>query len=81
MTTKTWNVTVDEKNYKVDVELEGFSGKLTVRINDEEFVLPPKLLTIITGRRENFKLGDKLAILDIKPFGKIAVIVGGEPLE
>lgn len=81
MTTKTWSVTVDEASYKVDVELEGFSGKLTVKINDEEFVLPPKILTIITGRRENFKLGDKLAILDIKPFGKITVIVGGETLE
>ena len=81
MTTKTWNVTVDDESYKVDVEFECLSGKLAVKINDEEFVLPPKLLTIIIGRRENFKLGDKLAILDIKPFGKITVIVGGETLE
>ena len=81
MTTKTWNVTVDEESYTVGVELEGFLGKLSVKINGEEFVLPPKLLTIITGRRENFKLGDKLAILDIKPFGKVTIIVGGETLE
>ena len=81
MTAKTWNVTVDEENYKVEAELEGFSGKLTVKINDEVFELPPKFLTILTGRRENFKLGDKLAILDIKPFGKLTIIVGGKTLE
>ena len=81
MTKKTWNVTVDEESYTVEVELESFSGKLAVKINGEEFVLPPKPLTVITGRRENFKLGDKLAILDIKPFGKVTVIVGGETLE
>ena len=81
MTTKTWNVTVDEENYTVEVALEAISGKLTVKINGDEFVLPPKPLTIITGRRENFKLGDKLAILSVKPFGKVTVIVGGETLE
>lgn len=81
MTTKTWNVTVDEESYKVEVELDGFSGKLTVKINDEAFELPPKFLTVLTGRRENFKLGDKLAILDIKPFGKITVIANGVTLE
>ena len=81
MTNKQWNITVDDESYKVEVELEGFSGKLSVKINDEEFLLPPKALTIVTGRRENFKLGDKLAILDIKPFGKITVIVNGEILK
>ena len=80
MTSKLWNVSVDEESYKVEVELEGFSGKLTVKINDEAFELPSKPLTVITGRRENFKLGDKLAILDIKPFGKVNIVVNGETL-
>lgn len=81
MTNKQWNIVVDGENYKVEVEIEGFSGKLSVKINDEEFLLPPKALTIAVGRRENFKLGDKLAILNIKPFGKITVIVNGETLK
>ena len=80
MTNKLWNVSVDGEDFKVEVELEGFSGRLTVKINDEAFLLPPKLLTVITGRRENFKLGDKLAILDIKPFGKVNIVVNGETL-
>lgn len=81
MTSKHWNVSVDEESYKVEVELEGFSGKLSVKINGEVFELPPKLLTVVTGRRENFKLGDKLAILDIKPLCKITVVVNGETFE
>ncbi len=81
MTNKLWNVNVDGESYKVEVELEGFSGKLSVKINDEAFELPPKLLTVVTGRRENFKLGDKLAILDIKPLCKITVVVNGETFE
>ena len=81
MTNKKWNIAVDSESYDVEVALEGFSGKLSVKINDEEFTLPPKALTIITGRRENFKLGDKLAILDIKPMGKITIIVNGETLK
>ena len=80
MTSKLWNVSVDEEVYKVEVDLEGFSGKLTVRINNEAFELPPKPLTVLMGRRENFKLGDKLAILDIKPFGKVNIVVNGETL-
>lgn len=81
MINKQWNVAVDGESYEVEAALEGFSGKLSVKINGEEFVLPPKALTIITGRRENFKLGDKLAVLDIKPLGKITVIVNGETLK
>ena len=78
MTTTVWNITVDEESHKVEVALEGFSGKLVVKIDEDTFELPPKFLTIFFGRREHFKLGDKLAILHIKPFGQVTVSVDGK---
>jgi hypothetical protein len=81
MTTTVWNIEVDEEMHKVEVALEGFSGKLTVKIDDDTFELPPKFLTILFGRREHFKLGEKLSTLHIKPFGRVTIIVGGKTYE
>jgi hypothetical protein len=81
MTRKKWEIAVDEEIHNVELELEGFSGKLTVKIDCDSFTLPPKFLTGLLGRREHFKLGEKLATLHIKPFGKISVIVGGKTIE
>ena len=70
--------------YKTAVELQyGTMPPKPEFLEVETLYLSPNSSSyrIITGRRENFKLGDKLAILDIKPFGKITVIVGGETLE
>ena len=77
MTTTVWSIPVDEEIHKVEIALEGFSGKLKVTIDEETFELPPKFLTVFFGRREHFKLGEKLATLHIKPFCQITVNVGG----
>ena len=81
MITRTWDIVAEGVMHKVDVELDSFSGKLTVKIDDDIFELPPKFLTFFTGRREQFTLSDKPAILKIKPFGRVTVIVGGQIYE
>lgn len=81
MVTRTWDIVADSAMHKVDIEFDSFSGKLSVTIDGDEFELPPKVLTFFTGRREQFTLGDKPAILKIKPFGKVSVIVGGQIYE
>ena len=63
---KQWNVTVDGENYAVEIDLEGFLGKLTVTVNGDAFPLPPKFLTILFGRKERLMLGEKLALLVLK---------------
>ena len=78
MTTTVWKITEDEIEHKVEVALEGFSGKLKVTIDDDVFELPPKILTVFLGRREHFKLGEKLATLHIKPFCRVTINVGGK---
>lgn len=81
MTAKKWDITVDGMPHTVEVEFDVFSGALTVNIDGDSFELPPKALTVVTGRREQFTLSDKPAILKIKPFGKVTVIVGGKIYE
>lgn len=78
MTTTVWKITEDETEHKVEVALEGFSGKLKVTIDGDVFELPPKIFTVFFGRREHFKLGEKLATLHIKPFCQVTINVGGK---
>ena len=76
--TKKWNVTVDGEDYAVAIELESFFGSLTVTVNGDTFPLTPKFLTVFTGRKERLMLGDKLALLVIKPFDCVDLVVGGK---
>ena len=75
---KQWNVTVEGEAYTVEIDLSRFLGKLTVSVNGEAFPLTPKFLTCLFGRRERFMLGDKLALLVIKPFLRADIVVGGK---
>lgn len=75
---KQWNVTVEDEAYTVEIDLSWFLGKLTVSVNGEAFPLTPKFLTCLFGRRERFMLGDKLALLVIKPFLRADIVVGGK---
>ena len=81
MISRKWDIVADGAMHTVEVELDSFSGKLEVKIDGDSFELPPKFLTFFTGRREQFTLGDKPAILKIKPFGRVTVISGGETYE
>ncbi len=74
---KEWNITQDGENYAIVVTYTLFLGKMTVSVNDSNFVLPNKFLTGLFGRKESFMLGDKLAILLIKPFGKAELTTAG----
>ena len=78
---KQWNVEVEGEQNAVEMELSPILGKLTVTVNGEAFVLPPKFLTCLLGRKERFMLSGKLAILVIKPFMKADIVVGGKYVE
>lgn len=78
MVTRTWEITAEEVTHQVTVTLDSFIGTLSVKIDDETFELPPKFLTFFRGRREQFTLSGKPAILKIKLFGRITVIAEGK---
>ena len=75
---KQWNATVDGESYTVEMELSPILGNLTVTINGDAFPLTPKFLTCLFGRKERFMLGDKLALLVIKPLLEADIVVGGK---
>ena len=75
--TKEWNITQDGENYAVRVEYTLFLGKMTVSVGESTFTLPNKFLTGLFGRKESFMLGDKLAILRVKPFGAVELTTAG----
>lgn len=75
---KQWTVEVEGEQNEVQLTLTPILGKLTVTVNGENFVLPPKFLTCFFGRKERFMLSGKLAILEIKPFMKVDIVVGGK---
>ena len=81
MISRNWDIVVDGEAHTVGIELDSFLGKLEVKIDGESFELPPKFLTFFTGRREQFTLGDKPAILKIEPLGKVTIIAGGKNYE
>lgn len=74
---REWTVTQGEETYAVTTEYTLFLGKMKVSVNDSTYVLPQKLLTGLFGRKESFMLGDKLAILRVKPLGGIELITAG----
>ncbi len=74
---KEWNIMQDGENYAVKVEYTLFLGKMTVSVGDSTFVLPNKFLTGLFGRKENFMLGEKLAIFRVKPFGAVELTTAG----
>ena len=69
-----WNLTQGGENYAVSVEYTLFLGKMKVSVGESTYILPNKFLSGLFGRKESFMLGEKLAILRIKPFGKAELI-------
>lgn len=74
---KEWTVAQGDETYTITTEYTLFLGKMKVSVNDSTYVLPQKLLTGLLGRKESFMLGDKLAILRVKPFGRAELITAG----
>lgn len=78
---KQWNVEVVGEPFTVEMVLTPIWGKLTVTVNGESFPLPPKFLTCFFGRKERLMLGEKLALLVIKPFMRADIVIGGKYVE
>lgn len=78
---KQWNVEIEGEQHLVAIECTPILGKLTVSIDDDVFPLAPKFLTCLFGRREQFLLGEKPALLIIKPFMKADIVVEGRYVE
>lgn len=77
MKRKKWIVQQDEESYEITVNYAGSGRRLSVCVNGETFKLPNVAFTGLRGRRENLKIGDRLGILVIKPFGFCDIVVGG----
>ena len=81
MKKRYWSIPTEDGILPISVAYTGFTGKLTVSIGEDTFPLPPKFLMGLFGRKENFKVDDKLALLVIRPFGDAALVVGGRPIK
>ena len=80
MKTKNWSVSSNGEDFDITVEYSGFIGKLIVKINEDKFILPNKNFTFLVGRKERLLLGEKMALLVIKPFGEADLVVDGKYL-
>ena len=81
MKKRYWSIPTEDGILPISVAYTGFTGKLTVSIGEDTFPLPPKFLMGLFGRKENFKVDDKLALLVIRPFGDAAIVVGGRKIK
>lgn len=81
MKKRYWSIPTEDGILPISVAYTGFTGKLTVSIGEDTFPLPPKFLMGLFGRKENFKVDDKLALLVIPPFGDAAIVVGGRKIK
>ena len=81
MKKRYWSIPTEEGELAVSVAYNGFTGNMTVSIGEDTFPLPPKFLMGLFGRKENFKVDDKLALLVIRPFGGAMITVGGRTIK
>ncbi len=71
-----WYFEDGEDKFTLEIARKAFSRKLTVKVNDDVFVLPKK-----PARKEVLKLGDTQAMLDIDKKGRATVYIGARVLE
>ena len=81
MKKRYWCIPTEEGDLPISVAYNSFTGKTSVSIGEDTFPLPPKFLMGLFGRKENFKVDDKLALLMIRPFGGAVITVGGRKLK
>lgn len=77
---KDWIVPTENGTLAVSATYTLWLGKLHVRVGTDDFILPPKFLTLLFGRRESFVVDDKLAFLVIRPFGEADLVIDGKYL-
>ena len=61
---------VDER-YEVEIKSSALLGRVTIKINDDKFVL--RSMPFRIGRCEPFKVGDKRCMLTVSNFGKLKI--------
>ena len=55
----TWRIPVDAPTHTVTYSLNKFTGKMTVTLDGDEFVLPAGFLSLKAARREPFRIVDE----------------------
>ena len=55
----TWRIPVDAPTHTVTYSLHKFTGKMTVTLDGDEFVLPAGFLSLKAARREPFRILDE----------------------
>ena len=62
---------IDGERYSVDITASALLGRVTIKINDDKFVL--RSFPFRIGRCEPFKIGDKRCMLTVSNFGKLKI--------
>ena len=62
---------IDGERYEVQIKASALLGRVTIKINDDKFVL--RSMPFRIGRCEPFKIGDKRCMLTVSNFGKLKI--------
>lgn len=62
---------INDERYEVKVKSSALFGRVTIKINDDKFVL--RSFPFRIGRHEPFKVGDKRCMLSVSNFGKLKI--------
>ena len=62
---------IDGERYEVEIKANALLGRVSMRINDDRFVLRSAPFRI--KRCEPFKIGDKRCMLTVSNFGKVKI--------
>ena len=62
---------IEGERYSVDIKASPIIGRVTIKINDDKFVLQSFPFRI--GRCEPFMIGDKRCMLTITNFGRVRI--------
>ena len=62
---------IDGERYEVEIKASALLGKVSMRINDDRFVL--RSFPFRIKRCEPFKIGDKRCMLTVTNFGKVKI--------
>ena len=62
---------IDGERYDVEIKASPILGRVTIKINDDRFVL--RSLPFRIGRCEPFKIGDKRCMLTVTNFGRLKI--------
>lgn len=62
---------IEGERYSVEIKASALLGRVTIKINDDKFVL--RSMPFRIGRCEPFKIGDKRCMLTVSNLGKLKI--------